>query len=139
MRSQQCQKCAAGTYSLGTGVAFDEWDVLPSGFITHGVNTNGEDTIADCSKSVYTRRVLHMYGSMKVPPNSCPSCRCCSFHFSSTWTPKGDHVASNTDECTATLSYAVSLKKPGMVTFEYFYPDNSIYFEFFVSVARILC
>lgn len=39
----------------------------------------------------------------------------------------------------ATLSYAVSLKKPGMVTFEYFYPDNSIYFEFFVSVARMRC
>lgn len=57
--------------------------------------------------------------------------------FSSTWTPKGDHVASNTDECMATLSYAVSLKKPGTVTFEYFYPDNSIYFEFFVSIARL--
>lgn len=59
--------------------------------------------------------------------------------FSSTWTPKGDHVGSNTDECTATLSYAVSLKKPGTVTFEYFYPDNSIYFEFFVSIARLHC
>lgn len=101
MQSQQCQKCAVGTYSLGTGVAFDEWDALPTGFITHGVNGNGEDTATDCSNS--------------------------------TWTPKGDHVASNTDECTATLSYAVSLKKPGTVTFEYFYPDNSIYFEFFVQ------
>lgn len=48
-------------------------------------------------------------------------------------------MASNTDECTATLSYAVSLKKPGTVTFEYFYPDDSIYFEFFVSVARPHC
>ncbi|XP_036960563.1 endosome/lysosome-associated apoptosis and autophagy regulator 1 [Acanthopagrus latus] len=101
MQSQQCQKCAAGTYSLGTGVAFDEWDSLPSGFVTQGVNTNGEDVVTDCSNS--------------------------------TWTPKGDHIASNTDECTATLSYAVSLKKPGTVSFEYFYPDNSIYFEFFVQ------
>ncbi|XP_073325576.1 endosome/lysosome-associated apoptosis and autophagy regulator 1 [Pagrus major] len=101
MQSQQCQKCAAGTYSLGTGVAFDEWDSLPSGFVTQGVNTNGEDVVADCSNS--------------------------------TWTPKGDYIASNTDECTATLSYAVSLKKPGTVSFEYFYPDNSIYFEFFVQ------
>lgn len=57
---------------------------------------------------------------------------------SSTWTLKGDYVASNTDECTATLSYAVSLKKPGTVSFEYFYPDNSIYFEFFVSRIYIL-
>lgn len=54
---------------------------------------------------------------------------------SSTWTPKGDYAASNTDECTATLSYAVSLKKPGTVTFEYFHPDRNLYFEFFVSAA----
>uniref|UniRef100_A0A8C4NMI3 Endosome-lysosome associated apoptosis and autophagy regulator 1 n=1 Tax=Dicentrarchus labrax TaxID=13489 RepID=A0A8C4NMI3_DICLA len=103
MQSQQCQKCAAGTYSLGTGVAFDEWDSLPSGFVTHGMNTNDRDVHTDCSNS--------------------------------TWTPKGDYVSSNTDECTATLSYAVSLKKPGTVSFEYFYPDGSIYFEFFVSLS----
>ncbi|KAG7220725.1 hypothetical protein INR49_017839, partial [Caranx melampygus] len=101
MESQQCQKCAAGTYSLGTGVAFDEWDSLPTGFVTHGVITNGGDAHTDCSNS--------------------------------TWTPAGDYIASNTDECTALLSYAVSLKKPGTVSFEYFYPDNSIYFEFFVQ------
>lgn len=69
MRSQQCQKCAAGTYSLGTGVAFDEWDALPSGFITHGVNGNGEDTATDCSKSVYAPRVLHLYGSASPTPD----------------------------------------------------------------------
>ncbi|TMS15810.1 UPF0577 protein [Larimichthys crocea] len=101
MQKQQCQKCAAGTYSLGTGVAFEEWDSLPSGFVTHGVNTNSRALHADCSNS--------------------------------TWTPKGDHIASNTNECTSTLSYAVSLKKPGVVSFEYFYPENSIYFEFFVQ------
>lgn len=36
------------------------------------------------------------------------------------------------------LFYAVNLKKPGIVTFEYFYPDNAIYFEFFVSVLKQL-
>ncbi len=56
---------------------------------------------------------------------------------SSTWTPKGDYIASSTDECTTTLSYAVSLKKPGTVSFEYFYPDTSIFFEFFVSVSKM--
>lgn len=55
---------------------------------------------------------------------------------SSTWTPKGDYISSNTDECTSTLFYAVNLKKPGIVSFEYFYPDNGIYFEFFVSVLK---
>lgn len=47
--------------------------------------------------------------------------------------PLGDYVASNTDECTATLMYAVSLKQSGTVTFEYIYPDSSIVFEFFVG------
>ncbi|KAM8831040.1 endosome/lysosome-associated apoptosis and autophagy regulator 1 isoform 1-T2 [Synchiropus picturatus] len=101
MQTQKCQKCAAGTFSLGTGVAFDEWDSLPAGFVTHGVNTDGGNGHTNCSNS--------------------------------TWTPKGDYVASNTDECTATLSYAVSLKKPGTVSFQYFYPDSSIYFEFFIQ------
>lgn len=54
MQSQKCQKCAAGTYSLGTGVAFDEWDSLPTGFVTHGVTVNGWEAHTDCSKLVYT-------------------------------------------------------------------------------------
>uniref|UniRef100_H2UWY3 Endosome-lysosome associated apoptosis and autophagy regulator 1 n=1 Tax=Takifugu rubripes TaxID=31033 RepID=H2UWY3_TAKRU len=101
MQSQRCKKCAVGTYSLGTGIAFDEWDSLPSGFSNQGVNPNDEDIFTNCS--------------------------------SSTWTPKGDYISSNTDECTATLFYAVNLKKPGIVSFEYVYPDEGIYFEFFVQ------
>ncbi|XP_047426861.1 endosome/lysosome-associated apoptosis and autophagy regulator 1 [Mugil cephalus] len=101
MQSQQCQKCAVGTYSLGTGVAFDEWDTLPSGFVTLGVTLYEGSARSHC--------------------------------VNSTWTPKGEYIASNTDECTATLSYAVTLKKPGTLFFEYFYPDNSVYFEFFVQ------
>lgn len=53
----------------------------------------------------------------------------------STWVPLGDYVASNTDECTATLMYAVSLKQSGTVSFEYIYPDSSIVFEFFVGAG----
>ncbi|ROL48969.1 UPF0577 protein KIAA1324 [Anabarilius grahami] len=101
MGTQECQKCVAGTYSLGTGVAFDEWDSLPTGFISHGINMNFGDTYTNCSNS--------------------------------TWIPKGDYVASNTDECTSTFSYAVSLKKPGSVSFQYFYPDSHMFFEFYVQ------
>ncbi|XP_057676462.1 endosome/lysosome-associated apoptosis and autophagy regulator 1 [Corythoichthys intestinalis] len=101
MQTQLCQKCAAGTHSLGSGVAFDEWDHLPTGFATFGTNTNGWDVHTDCSNS--------------------------------TWTPMGDYIASNTDECTATLSYSVELKKPGSVSFDYLYSDSSIYFEFYVQ------
>lgn len=51
MQSQRCRKCAAGTYSLGTGIAFDEWDSLPSGFTNQGVNANDEDVFTNCSRS----------------------------------------------------------------------------------------
>lgn len=51
----------------------------------------------------------------------------------SKWVPLGDYIASNTDECTATLMYAVSLKQSGTVNFEYYYADSNIIFEFFVS------
>ncbi|KAI5613985.1 UPF0577 protein KIAA1324-like [Silurus asotus] len=101
MKTQECQKCAAGTYSLGTGVAFDEWDTLPAGFISHGINMDIGNLYTICKNS--------------------------------TWTPKGDYISSNTDECSSTLSYAVNLKQPGSVTFQYIYPDNSIFFEFYVQ------
>ena len=29
---QECHSCPAGTYSLGGGVRFEDWDHLPSGF-----------------------------------------------------------------------------------------------------------
>lgn len=51
----------------------------------------------------------------------------------SKWVPLGDYIASNTDECTATLMYAVNLKQSGTVNFEYYYADSNIIFEFFVS------
>lgn len=29
---QKCEKCEAGTYSVGDGVRFDQWETLPEGF-----------------------------------------------------------------------------------------------------------
>ncbi|NWV65884.1 K1324 protein, partial [Malurus elegans] len=105
MQAQTCRPCAAGTYSLGTGVRFDEWDEVPHGFANMATNLEVEDGFGDAAEN-------------------------CT---ASTWVPLGDYVASNTDECTATLMYAVSLKQSGTVTFEYIYPDSSIVFEFFVQ------
>ncbi|XP_035238246.1 endosome/lysosome-associated apoptosis and autophagy regulator 1 [Anguilla anguilla] len=101
MKTQECQKCAEGTYSLGTGVRFDEWDTLPAGFVSYGTDLSGNSLATNCSNS--------------------------------TWIPKGDYITSNLDECTSTLTYAVSLKQAGSVSFEYFYPDDSIFFEFYVQ------
>ncbi|NWH67181.1 K1324 protein, partial [Geococcyx californianus] len=105
MKAQACQPCAEGTYSLGTGIRFDEWDEVPHGFANVATNLEIDDGFG----------------------NTVENC------MGSTWVPLGDYVASNTDECTATLMYAVNLKQSGSVSFEYIYPDSSIVFEFFVQ------
>uniref|UniRef100_A0A4W3GT78 Endosome-lysosome associated apoptosis and autophagy regulator 1 n=1 Tax=Callorhinchus milii TaxID=7868 RepID=A0A4W3GT78_CALMI len=99
MRNQSCKACIAGTYSLGTGVEFSQWDELPPGFINKATTQDMSDEFTEASK----------------------------------WTLQTDFIASNTDECRATLMYSVYLKQPGTVSFEYLYPDTDIFFEFFVQ------
>ena len=43
------------------------------------------------------------------------------------------YLESNRDDCTVSLIYAVHLEKQGSVSFTYQYPDNNIFFEFYVS------
>ncbi|XP_040854414.1 endosome/lysosome-associated apoptosis and autophagy regulator 1 isoform X2 [Ochotona curzoniae] len=105
MKEQSCKPCAEGRYSLGTGIRFDEWDELPHGFASLSANMEIDDGTNESTEN-------------------------CTL---SKWTPRGDYIASNTDECTATLMYAVNLKQSGTVNFEYYYPDSSIIFEFFVQ------
>ena len=59
MQSQECRKCAEGTYSLGTGVAFDEWDSLPHGFVMLHHKTNEYDNRIHCVK--YVGEILKVY------------------------------------------------------------------------------
>ncbi|KAJ8784649.1 hypothetical protein J1605_008000 [Eschrichtius robustus] len=108
MKDQACKPCAEGRYSLGTGIRFDEWDELPHGFASLSTNMEIEDSTTDSTEN-------------------------CTL---SKWVPLGDYISSNTDECTATLMYAVNLKQSGTVNFEYYYPDSSIIFEFFVELNR---
>ncbi|NWY29546.1 K132L protein, partial [Pheucticus melanocephalus] len=106
MKNQVCSKCAEGTYSLGSGIKFDEWDELPAGF--SNVATFMDTTL----------------GSSESKADSCNN---------STWTPRGNYIESNRDDCTVSLIYAVHLKKSGSVFFEYQYIDNNIFFEFFIQ------
>uniref|UniRef100_UPI00398F5360 endosome/lysosome-associated apoptosis and autophagy regulator family member 2 n=1 Tax=Pristiophorus japonicus TaxID=55135 RepID=UPI00398F5360 len=102
--NQTCRKCVAGSYSLGSGIRFDEWDTLPLGFSTVARFVEDGAAISDGEN--------------------------CS---SSAWVPQVNYIASNRDDCTVSLIYSVHLKKPGSVAFEYQYLDNSIFFEFFVQ------
>ncbi|XP_072097055.1 endosome/lysosome-associated apoptosis and autophagy regulator family member 2 [Mobula birostris] len=105
LSSQTCKKCSAGTYSLGSGIRFDEWDNLPPGFST--VSTFMDDRDSTANNGVN-----------------------CSL---SSWIPQGSYIVSNRDDCTVSLIYSVHLKKSGSVSFDYQYVDNSIFFEFFVQ------
>lgn len=104
MSAQECTPCAAGSYSLGSGVRFDQWDALPTGF-----------------SSVATSVDSAVHTSDRLSCNS------------SAWLPQGNYLESNRDECTVSLIYAVHLKKQGSVSFEYQYPDNNLLFEFFIQ------
>ncbi|XP_054631621.1 endosome/lysosome-associated apoptosis and autophagy regulator family member 2 isoform X1 [Dunckerocampus dactyliophorus] len=104
MSAQECTRCAAGSYSLGSGIRFDQWDSMPAGF---------------SSLATALENSPHRDGTI--------TCN------SSSWVPQGSYLESNRDECTVSLIYAVHLKKQGSVSFEYQYPDNNLLFEFFIQ------
>ncbi|XP_057203466.1 endosome/lysosome-associated apoptosis and autophagy regulator family member 2 isoform X1 [Triplophysa rosa] len=104
MSAQECTQCAAGTYSLGSGLRFDEWDDIPPGFSTLATN-----------------------------PDNSPSGQNASTCSSAKWLSQGSYLESHRDECIVSLIYTVHLKKPGSVKFDYQYVDNSIFFEFFIQ------
>ncbi|KAL4617944.1 UPF0577 protein KIAA1324-like, partial [Arapaima gigas] len=104
MSAQQCMPCPAGTYSLGSGIRFDEWDDIPAGFTslaTYLDSGTGGDEVRACDNS--------------------------------SWVPQVSYLESNRDECTVSLIYTVHLKKQGSVSFEYQYEDNNVFFEFFIQ------
>lgn len=53
MSIQECTPCAAGSYSLGSGLRFDQWDAIPAGFTSLASfldpGPNGED-IQACNR-----------------------------------------------------------------------------------------
>ncbi|KTG01505.1 hypothetical protein cypCar_00026788 [Cyprinus carpio] len=109
MSSQQCTSCAAGSYSLGSGVRFDQWDSIPAGFSSLATymdsGGSGDDSMT-CNNS--------------------------------SWTAQGTHLESNRDDCTVALVYAVHLMKQGSVSFDYQYVDSNIFFEFFVCFTSYI-
>lgn len=129
MNTQRCMPCEAGSYSLGSSLRFDQWDVIPAGFTNLASfldqGSNGEDVQAcnrwDQHTHTHTWSELNIFVDFVL---------CCS----SSWTPQGVYLESNRDECTVSLVYAVHLERQGSVSFTYQYPDNNIFFEFYVSL-----
>uniref|UniRef100_A0A8C9FJJ3 KIAA1324 like n=1 Tax=Pavo cristatus TaxID=9049 RepID=A0A8C9FJJ3_PAVCR len=71
MKNQVCSKCAEGTYSLGSGIKFDEWDELPAGFsnvATFMDTAVGSVTLKSGSNILYWRTTGILMGSKVVKP-----------------------------------------------------------------------
>ncbi|XP_033745153.1 UPF0577 protein KIAA1324-like homolog isoform X1 [Pecten maximus] len=105
MTDQVCSPCPPGTYSLGGGARFDEWDKIPQGF------TADVDSFLDSF----------------VPGADHANCT------DTEWKPKGEFIASYPGPCSSSLVYSVTLVQPGSVTFEYQYTDSASMFQFKVQ------
>lgn len=133
MSSQQCTSCAAGSYSLGSGVRFDQWDAIPAGFsslATYMDSGGSGDESMTCNKSVSAPNTCFLFPYQKSFLNA--AVYIIMSDCSSSWTAQGTHLESNRDDCTVSLVYAVHLMKQGSVSFDYQYVDSNVFFEFFV-------
>ncbi|XP_076447212.1 endosome/lysosome-associated apoptosis and autophagy regulator family member 2-like [Babylonia areolata] len=106
---QTCQPCPAGTYSLGGGVRFDDWDKLP-------------ETFSSTSEELG----LGFLGGTHSQADS----RNCS---RAQWKPRGAYIFALPGPCTTTLTFSTKLVKAGIITFEYQYTDPETIFHFIIQ------
>lgn len=116
-KTLECKVCPKGTYSVGGGVRFNNWDTLPTGF---------ESRTSDAHYQGYG------YDSEYFQEEKSGNCS------KTGWAPHGDSISSPGDECTSELSYAVTLQKDGYVSFDYYYTDD-VYTVFRVFVKNEQC
>lgn len=116
-KTLECKACAKGTYSVGGGVRFSDWDKLPTGFESRTVDEHYQE---------------YGYDNEYFKEASGANCS------KTGWLPSGDSIMSPEDECTSELSYAVTLERDGHVQFDYYYTDD-IYTVFRVFVRNDQC
>ncbi|XP_027044003.1 UPF0577 protein KIAA1324-like homolog isoform X2 [Pocillopora damicornis] len=116
-KTLECKACAKGTYSVGGGVRFSDWDKLPTGFESRTVDEHYQE---------------YGYDNEYFKETSGANCS------KTGWLPSGDSIMSPEDECTSELSYAVTLERDGHVQFDYYYTDD-IYTVFRVFVRNDQC
>lgn len=89
-KTLECKACAKGTYSVGGGVRFSDWDKLPTGFESRTVDEHYQE---------------YGYDNEYFKEASGANCS------KTGWLPSGDSIMSPEDECTSELSYAVTLER----------------------------
>ncbi|BFZ10557.1 hypothetical protein BsWGS_13596 [Bradybaena similaris] len=102
---QQCHACPAGTYSLGGGQRFDEWNKLPPGFAVRVEPVE--------APSNWNSRLKHRGNCSR-----------------SEWSPRGNYIMSMAGPCPSSLLFSAKLVKAGKLSFEYQYTDIETVFYF---------
>ncbi|KAL8583433.1 hypothetical protein ACOMHN_057889 [Nucella lapillus] len=106
---QTCQPCPAGTYSLGGGVRFDDWEKIPDSFTV----TSEPLTEGFLWRSHFSAAGVNCNKTM--------------------WKGRGSYVYTMPSSCTTTLTFSTKLVRAGHVTFEYQYTDPDTIFHFIVQ------
>ncbi|XP_013411931.1 UPF0577 protein KIAA1324-like homolog isoform X2 [Lingula anatina] len=97
---QECHKCPAGTFSLGGGVRFEEWQGIPKGFAVETEGFQGPDILSSTTEH-----------------NNCSN---------SGWVAKGAYLSANAeDRCYTKLIYTTDLVRAGYLRFEYQFRDET--------------
>ncbi|XP_059150434.1 endosome/lysosome-associated apoptosis and autophagy regulator family member 2-like isoform X2 [Physella acuta] len=109
---QDCLPCPAGTYSLGGGIRFDEWEKLPTGFAVKVERVGPSSGFDPWRKKVHEKE------------------KNCS---RSEWTTRGNYIMSVPGQCPSNLLFSAKLVRPGKVSFEYQYTDVESIFHFTVQ------
>ena len=106
---QECKSCPPGTYSLGDGERFEEWNTIPDGFtssaetFSRGYGLRDDQTTKDnCTNKMFM--------------------------------PKGSYISALPGNCNSQLTYSATLVKTGSVYFEYqFASEVSALFHFTIQ------
>lgn len=126
---QQCKLCPRGTFSLGGGVRFEDWDTLPMGFTSKA---------EPFSMGYYTSRLFG--GSLDDKKSSENSDNEKSNYTEicekSGWVPSSKFISMMPGPCITSLAYTVNLVKPGQLKFQYQYRDESSRFHVQISNSK---
>ncbi|XP_037070770.1 endosome/lysosome-associated apoptosis and autophagy regulator family member 2-like [Pollicipes pollicipes] len=100
-----CDKCPAGSYSLGGGQVFDDWSSVPPGF----------QVVTEPFKTSFLN--VKRLGA---------EVNCDDFG----WQPRGEVLSSAGGPCSSALVYTVHLVRPGTLKYEYQYTNPDVLFKF---------
>ncbi|ESN92242.1 hypothetical protein HELRODRAFT_115999 [Helobdella robusta] len=108
IEDQECKKCPSGTFSLGGGVRYDDWQVMPNHF------------------TVRMEKHPSLYLFSESEKVNCTG----------GWVASGKYLIANVTGCPMSLTYEAEFVRKGHVTFTYENNDDGSWFGFQLENER---